>query len=263
MKRPVYVIILSALLLAGGIPAYADMGIPDEPRYTVAIDIYGADYYYDWDSMDYGSPDGSYAGGQKFYVWAEYGEGRIQGTTNPKASSDDFDSMPYIYSSDTMRESERVSPDVGDRTEDTVYAATTDKLNLRTGPGTGFKVLKVLDNGANVEYDYTFRTDTVWMYVRADGLEGWVSGDYLRTKKVGTNTEDNANEEAIDNTADTQIGDEASDNETALKVESPETNAAEDKKKLVAGIILICLGSAILIAVLAIYLLSIKKNEKA
>ena len=101
------------------------------------------------------------------------------------------------------------------------------------------------------------------MYVRADGLEGWVSGDYLRTKKVGIDTQDNANEEALDNTADTQIGDEVSDNGTALKVDSPETNAAEDKKKLVAGIILICLGSAILIAVLAIYLLSIKKNEKA
>ena len=132
MKRPVYVIILSALLLAGGIPAYADMGIPDEPRYTVAIDIYGADYYYDWDSMEAGIPDGTYAGGQKFYVWADYGDGTLQGTTNPKASNNDFDSFPRIYSSDTMRESERVSPDVGDSSADSKRLSSTPLSPLPT-----------------------------------------------------------------------------------------------------------------------------------
>lgn len=56
-------------------------------------------------------------------------------------------------------------------------AETTTSVNFRTGPGTGYGVLRVLQRGAAVEIsDWV---DNGYRYVRVGGDVGWIFDDYL------------------------------------------------------------------------------------
>jgi uncharacterized protein YraI len=59
------------------------------------------------------------------------------------------------------------------------YAATayaTSPVNVRTGPGPGYRVVDVLRRGEAVEIDYCQGT---WCAVSKSGPDGWVSANYL------------------------------------------------------------------------------------
>lgn len=56
-------------------------------------------------------------------------------------------------------------------------AKTTANLNLRTGASTDDEVLEVLPKGTSVTLSE--KSDGAWKKVTADGVTGWVHGDYL------------------------------------------------------------------------------------
>lgn len=261
MKNCLHILAILLVFAMSGVYTYADVGVPESPKYTVVIGIYGAPYYSDWDSCSEGTAEGTLTGGLPFYVWTDFGDGVLAGTTNAKASGAQYDSFVYISSDSTLGVNTTIDPDVGERTPETVMASTTDELNLRSGPGTGFKVIKVLSKGTEVNYDYTFRTDTTWMYVNAGGYHGWVSGDYLRTIniKLESGAEDKANDYGD---SGSNISDGGSTGELIENGGNrvPDTANDEAHRKIVAGVILICLGFAVLIAVLAIYILRNRRN---
>lgn len=58
-----------------------------------------------------------------------------------------------------------------------VTKSTTSDLNLRSGPGTNFGVVKVLARGTRV---HLLSTSGNWSNVEAEGLKGWVSNQYLK-----------------------------------------------------------------------------------
>ena len=259
MKKLAMILTTVMLLAVSGIPAFADMGAPENPEFTVTIGIYGTDYYSDYDDYENGRVGGKIPGGSKFYVWESLDSGAYYGTVNGKASYNSDGSFVFIKSSDIISGSERIPPEVGEKTENTVSAETTDDLNLRCGPGVGFKSLKVLDKGTKVEYDYTFETDTTWMYVDTGSLEGWVCGDYLKTTGISDTT--TTQEETTDKEDVTENGSdqsEAGQNEAEATTEP--AKAGEISKTFVAGIILVCVGAAILIAALAFYLLNNRRK---
>ncbi len=58
-----------------------------------------------------------------------------------------------------------------------IYARTTDYLNLRTGRGTGYGVIEVLDDNAQVTVLDT--SDPDWLKVQSGNKTGYCSADYL------------------------------------------------------------------------------------
>jgi hypothetical protein len=56
-------------------------------------------------------------------------------------------------------------------------AVATTELNVRSGPGTGFAVVDVLDPGEQVTMSECQTSG--WCYVSHDGPDGWVSATYL------------------------------------------------------------------------------------
>ncbi len=58
------------------------------------------------------------------------------------------------------------------------YAKATDVLNLRTGPGTGYTVIRVIPSGARV-YVYSGPHNTSWYKVGYGGSTGYSHGAYL------------------------------------------------------------------------------------
>jgi len=58
-----------------------------------------------------------------------------------------------------------------------VTKITTSSLNLRSGPGTSFSVLKELAHGTRVS---VLSTSGNWSNVEVGGLKGWVSNSYLK-----------------------------------------------------------------------------------
>jgi N-acetylmuramoyl-L-alanine amidase len=58
-----------------------------------------------------------------------------------------------------------------------VTRVTTSGLNLRSGPGTNFGVLKILPRGTRVD---VLSVSGSWSNVEVGGLKGWVSNQYLK-----------------------------------------------------------------------------------
>lgn len=255
MKKVLSVFMMSFLIIMSGMPVFADMGAPSEPEFTIVLSIEGVPFYGTYEDFDAGSPDGTLTGGQTFYVWGQFDNGSLWGTTDANKGSSQIDSFVYISDSEGMPAAEMVSPDLGIETEGTVTAATTDVLNLRYGPGTGFKVIKTLNKDTEVTYNFTYTTDTTWMYVNAAGTEGWVSGDYLKQKSVADKSADTAAEEESSSTLTPVQGQESTGS-----LQKTEETAGKDKKRFVAGIICICAGIAVLLSVIAVYILNNRRT---
>lgn len=238
MKKIVSIMLFTVMAFMGASPACADVGIPGEMLYTVCIDVEGADYYEDYGRDD--APAGRLSGGQKFYVWADHVDGYYMGTTDVSAGSDQYDEFVSIRASDTCPSDETVSPEIGQSTGKTIYAITTDKVNMRCGPGVGFKEIEILEKGTKVDYNYTFDTDSTWVYAGSKGKRGWVNSEYLTR-----------------------------DEEPTTKKHTSGTTVHEDNEEsgadrgMVIGIVLVCIGVAIGIAVLTALLLSRKRSGRS
>ena len=253
MKKASMIVALAMLLMMSGVYAYADVGMPPSPKYTVVITIYGADCYKQYSDYESGTPSGTVAGGQAFYVWGENGDSLLWGTTDPDGSANDTSSFVLVSTGDVMDPSDMVSEDAGIKTEETIFAVTTDELNVRSGPGTGFNIMTTLDKGTTVQYDYVLTNTDSWAYVAGSNIEGWVSTDYLsRTQEPQKNTEPAGT--GIQDTTNT--GDGGTDIQ-----DTTENNSAASRELYITGIVMICIGAAILIATVAAYLLSKNKNS--
>lgn len=166
-----------SILLISTMTVCADMGMPpDNPIYTCIIGFDGAKVMHDESGK-------TLPAGVTFYVYRDSypnDDSLIEGTTDGTLTGRNSDQFVWIRKADTLSGDYKLSPEQGVKLEDAYNAKTTDALNLRCGPGTGFKVVKVLDKGTKVEYQYTYKADTTWMYVTTGKLKGWVSGDYLQ-----------------------------------------------------------------------------------
>lgn len=231
------IMLFMVMAFMGASPACADVGVPQEVLYTVCLNVQGADYY---DSYEDSVPAGRLSGGQKFYVWADHIEGYYQGTTDVSAGADQFEDFVYIRVSDTCSSDELVSPEIGQSTGETIHAVTTDRVNMRCGPGVGFEELDVLEKGTKVDYEYTYDTDSTWAYASAKGKRGWVSSSYLGRVKETTTQE----------------------NTEATTVYSTDERSGSNRG-FVIGMVLICIGAAIAIAGLVALLLSRHKSGKS
>ncbi|MCA0431844.1 MAG: SH3 domain-containing protein [Proteobacteria bacterium] len=58
--------------------------------------------------------------------------------------------------------------------------ATTD-LNVRSGPGTGYRVIGTLYDGARINVRFCQGS---WCAINGPGLRGWASASYLATAQV-------------------------------------------------------------------------------
>ena len=55
-------------------------------------------------------------------------------------------------------------------------AYATSNVNVRSGPGTGYRAIDVLRRGEGVDIDYCRGS---WCFVNKSGPDGWVSANYL------------------------------------------------------------------------------------
>lgn len=66
-------------------------------------------------------------------------------------------------------------------TADAPIGRATELLNIRSGPGTRFRIIGQLDPGEQVEL-FTRNADASWLRIRSEsGAVGWVSRDYVDT----------------------------------------------------------------------------------
>ena len=247
MKRIIVTFAIIATLLISSVPVYADMGIPTTAEFTVAIRLDGCSAYEDTSDLNSNMPSKYLDGGVAFYVYDEY-DGYCYGTTETGKDPQNYENFVYISAADTLSSDTEVEPEAGEDTGYTIDAETTDELNLRTGPGIGFKVKTVLKKGTDVTYTHTFQGDGEWAYVSSGNNYGWVSVKYLNIKnKTERGAEPNTNVENQDTDEEENFGENEMLEDDKAK--------ASDNKYLVAGVICICLGAAILIASIAYYLL--------
>lgn len=251
MRKIISVLALLLISAACAVTAYADMGIPDKPQYMVVTNINGVYSYSSIEQVDAGQPDGSIAGGMPFYVWSTY-ENMLIGTTNANATSEDYDQAVCIKKSDTMSPSQSIPAETGTGSDETRYALTTEKLNVRCGPGTGFNVVKTLKNGSYVKYKYTYDTNTTWVYVKSDGAEGWVNGNYL--KKTERRTRKSTNDNTVEEDTDDEEDDEDDEEVTETDAKTDQKDSDNAKSYLVL-ILMVSLIGGVLMAVLAVVLL--------
>ena len=61
-------------------------------------------------------------------------------------------------------------------------AIATGNVNVRSGPGTGFRVVDTLRRGERVDVQYCRGS---WCYVEKRGPDGWVSANYLSSGRPG------------------------------------------------------------------------------
>ena len=57
-------------------------------------------------------------------------------------------------------------------------AVASGNVNVRSGPGTGFRVIDTLRRGESVDVQYCRGS---WCFVEKRGPDGWVSANYLRS----------------------------------------------------------------------------------
>ena len=247
MKRIIVTFAIIATMLICSMPVYADMGIPTTAEFTVAIRLDGCNAYEDTSDLNSNMPSKYLDGGVAFYVYNDF-DGFYYGTTETAKDPQHMENFVYVRPEDTINSDTEVDSDSGEDTGYTIEADTTDELNLRTGPGIGFKVKKVLKKGTGVTYTHTFQGDGEWAYVSSGSDYGWVSVKYLNIKnKTERGAEPSTNVENQDTDEEENFGENEMLEDDKAK--------ASDNKYLVAGVICICLGAAILIASIAYYLL--------
>jgi len=66
--------------------------------------------------------------------------------------------------------------------------AATANLNLRSGPGTGYRVLHVIPNGAHVTTVNRTTPSNGWYNIKHNGVVGWSSGAYLKAVTATTSS---------------------------------------------------------------------------
>jgi len=64
----------------------------------------------------------------------------------------------------------------------TAYSSTS--LNVRAGPGTGYRVVDTLRDGERVDIDHCNRGYT-WCHISHRGPDGWVAARYLNDRRYG------------------------------------------------------------------------------
>ena len=105
-----------------------------------------------------------------------------------------------------------VKPDAGDSgntptTDGTVKAKTTVDINLRSGPGTTYSVIKVIGSGTTVTV--TEATNSQWYKVKlSDGTQGYFSAQYLTITAGDINSvkpEENDKEDEEDGNTDDDL----------------------------------------------------------
>jgi uncharacterized protein YraI len=70
-----------------------------------------------------------------------------------------------------------------------MYVNSSNGLNLREGPGTGYKTIANIPNGSRVD---VISTQGDWVKVEYDGKEGYVSRQYINENKPRNNSSNNA-----------------------------------------------------------------------
>lgn len=57
---------------------------------------------------------------------------------------------------------------------------TADHLNLRSGPGTAWGSIAILNNGETVTIHTTEPAQASWIFVTARGLDGWINQKFCK-----------------------------------------------------------------------------------
>ena len=66
-----------------------------------------------------------------------------------------------------------------------MIGVTTDNLNIRSGPSAKYKILKEIKKGGSVEI---YGSENGWYKVKYAGVNGWVSGKYVKEKLIESPT---------------------------------------------------------------------------
>ncbi len=64
---------------------------------------------------------------------------------------------------------------------------TTGNVNMRKGPGLGYKTIRSISEGTKMEYDKTKKDDrgVKWYRITYKGRQGWISSKYATESKPG------------------------------------------------------------------------------
>lgn len=125
------------------------------------------------DGVDGSYGDKTVAAVKKFQNYAQISVDGKYGSTTHKALMGVLDD---ILKSEEEDDTEVVAP-AGKR-----VVATTDKVNVRTGPSTAYKVITRVDKGDAMTYIATAEAQK-WYAVEINGKVGWISGEFSEVKE--------------------------------------------------------------------------------
>ena len=68
---------------------------------------------------------------------------------------------------------------------------TTGDVNMRKGPGLGYKSMRTISSGTKMEFDKTKKDDrgVKWYRITYKGRQGWISSKYATESKPGGSSE--------------------------------------------------------------------------
>lgn len=272
MKRIALTFITIAAMLMCTVSVYALPGIPTKAEFTKAIKVDGCSSYADVREINSNMPSGYLDGGTAFYVYKELKK-YYYGTTETAEDPKNYENFVYVQKDDTISSAEVIGPDVGEDIGETVKAKTTDLLNLRKGPGTGFDAIKVLDKGQKVTYNTTINTSGEWAYVKAGSDHGWVFTEYLEevddTAKAQTADKDKAEaddsgdkaEASSEDKAGETSGDQGDQSAAGNTDKSKSSSEASTRSNLTIIIVCSCFVAALLLALIAFMLIRKKDRD--
>lgn len=117
---------------------------------------------------------------QVFGKWLPLVSALALGACGEAGSPDSFESHELVGASEDVEAVDSVSSSITQAVPQGTSLKTTSELNLRSGPGAGNSILRVMPAGATVQAVNGTPTNG-WYNVSYGGTVGWASGTYLTT----------------------------------------------------------------------------------
>jgi len=119
--------------------------------------------------------------------------------------------------------------------QNVMYVNSSNGLNLREGPGTGYKTIANIPNGSKVD---VISTQGDWVKVEYSGKEGYVSRQYITENKPGNNSSKNSKSQSNNgsaNSSDKRIASSSNERSWGLGLRLGSLSGLTAKKYLPGG----------------------------
>lgn len=110
---------------------------------------------------------------------------------------------------------------------------TTGSVNMRKGPGLGYKSVRTISEGTRMEYDKTQKDDrgVKWYRITYKGRTGWISSKYATESKSKSKSRASTSQSKVKTTGEVNLRTGAGLDYRSIRVVPKNTTLSYDEKK--------------------------------